>query len=157
MQLIWKSVVGILVCLLAGFLGSFATMPSIPTWYASLSKPSFNPPNWIFGPVWTTLYILMGIAAGIIWNKIKQEKTASHALIIFGLQLALNILWSFLFFGLHSPFYALVEIVFLWLSILATILAFWRISKPAAALLLPYICWVSFALFLNFTLYRMNP
>ena len=152
-----KLVISIAVCLLAGIIGSVFTTPSIPTWYAALNKPSFNPPNWIFGPVWTTLFILMGIAVNLIWREGVERKEVRIALSLFGIQLALNVLWSFLFFGFHSPLYAFMEIIILWSTILLTIIYFWWISKTAGLLLLPYILWVSFAAFLNFFIWRINP
>ena len=152
-----KFIVAIGVCQLAGFVGSLFTTPSIPTWYAALRKPSFNPPNWIFGPVWTTLFVLMGIAAFIVWNKGLDRKGVKAALLLFIIQLLLNMLWSYLFFTLHSPLYAFVEIIILWLAILLTMVKFFPISRAAGYLLLPYILWVSFAAVLNFTLFRLNP
>jgi len=152
-----KFIVAIVVCQLAGVAGSLVTTPSIPTWYAALQKPSFTPPNWLFSPVWITLFFLMGISSFIIWNKGLEIKGVKTSLIIFDIQLALNVFWSFLFFGLHSPFYAFVEIIILWLAILLTIVKFFKISKTAGLLLLPYILWVSFAAILNFCLFRLNP
>jgi len=152
-----KFIVAIGVCQLAGFVGSLFTTPSIPTWYAALRKPSFNPPNWIFGPVWTSLFVLMGIAAFIVWNKGLDRKGVKAALLLFIIQLVLNMLWSYLFFTLHSPLYAFVEIIILWLAILLTMVKFFPISRAAGYLLLPYILWVSFAAVLNFTLFRLNP
>ena len=152
-----KFIVAIGVCQLAGFVGSLFTTPSIPSWYAALQKPSFNPPNWIFAPVWTTLFVLMGIAAFIVWNKGLDRKGVKAALVLFIIQLLLNMLWSLLFFTLHSPMYAFVEIIILWLAILLTMLKFFPISSAAGYLLLPYILWVSFAAVLNFTLFRLNP
>lgn len=146
-----------MVCQLAGFVGSLFTTPSIPTWYAAIQKPSFNPPNWIFGPVWTTLFVLMGVAAFIVWNKGLDKKGVKAALLLFIIQLVLNMLWSYLFFALHSPLYAFVEIIILWLAILLTMLKFFPISHAAGYLLLPYILWVSFAAVLNFTIFRLNP
>ena len=151
-----KLIAAIIVCQLAGIIGSLFTSPSIPGWYASLIKPSFNPPNWIFGPVWTTLYLLMGIALFLVWEKSKKDKCAKIAIIIFAIQLVLNTFWSILFFGMQSPAFAFGEIIILWAAIAATIFAFYRISVPAAALLIPYILWVSFAAVLNFFIWRLN-
>ena len=151
-----KLVVSIVICQLAGFMGSLLTTPSIPTWYASLNKPSFNPPNWVFAPVWTTLFVLMGISAYLVWNQGLQNAPVKRALIIFLVQLALNVFWSFLFFKLQSPTYAFVEITVLWIAIALTIVAFFRISRPAALLLIPYIVWVSFAAVLNSSIARLN-
>lgn len=153
---IFRLVVAIVVCQGAGIVGSLFTTPSIQTWYASLVKPSFNPPNWLFGPVWTLLFLLMGVSAFIIWSKGLKSDEVKIALVVFGIQLLLNIVWSVLFFGLHMPLAAFVEIIFLWLSILATIIYFLPISALAAWLLAPYILWVSFASILNFYLWRLN-
>lgn len=146
----------ILLALAAGAIGSVATMSEIPTWYAALAKPSFSPPNWIFGPVWTTLYILMGTAAWLVWKADAVRTAKRRALLVYALQLALNTLWSFIFFGMHALGFALVEIVLLWLAIAATIYLFYPISRTASYLLAPYIAWVSFASFLNYTLWAMN-
>ncbi len=147
--------VAVVVCESAGLIGSIFTASAIPTWYAGLVKPTFNPPAWIFGPVWTVLYFLMGIAVALIWQK-KITFPVTWALRIFAAQLVLNILWSIVFFGWRSPGAAVIEIVFLWLSIMASIVTFAKISKLAAWLLVPYILWVSFAAFLNFTIYSLN-
>jgi len=151
-----KIVVTIGIAELAGIIGSVFTTPSITGWYAGIIKPALNPPAWIFGPVWTTLFALMGIAAFLVWKKGLERRDVKIALGIFAGQLVLNTLWSIIFFGLHSPGGALVEIVFLWLAILATIIAFYKISRPAAWLLIPYIAWVSFAAYLNFTIWMLN-
>jgi len=153
---ILKFIASILICQCAGLVGSLFTTSTIPTWYATLEKPFFNPPNWIFGPVWTLLFILMGIALFLIWDKGWKNKKIKIAMIIFGVQLILNIFWSILFFGFLSPFYAFVEIIFLWLAILVTIIYFYQISRPASWLLVPYILWVSFASVLNFYIWRLN-
>ena len=152
-----RLVVAVAIPLIAGFLGSVFTMPSIPTWYAAINKPAWNPPNWIFGPVWTILFILMGIALWLIWEKGLDKIQVRTAVNIFSAQLVLNIVWSLLFFGLHSPFWAFIEIIALWLMILWTIIAFYRLDKTAGLILIPYILWVSFASFLNFTVMRLNP
>lgn len=151
-----KLIIAIVVSELAGIIGSVFTAPSIPTWYAGLIKPGLNPPAWLFGPVWTALFALMGIAAFLIWKKGLDRKDVKIALGIFACQLVLNTFWSIIFFGLHSPGGALVEIVFLWLVILTTIIAFAKISKPAAWLLLPYILWVNFAAYLNCAIWALN-
>ena len=151
-----KLIIAIIVSELAGIIGSVFTAPSIAGWYAGIVKPALNPPSWVFGPVWTTLFALMGISAFLIWKKGLDRKDVKIALGIFLGQLALNTLWSSIFFGLHSPGGALVEIVFLWLAILATIIAFAKISKPAAWLLVPYILWVSFAAYLNYAIWALN-
>lgn len=153
---ILKLAISIIICLAAGFIGSIFTNRSIPTWYAALKKPSFSPLNWLFGPVWTALFILMGISLFLIWRKGLNYPSVKIPLIIFGVQLLLNILWSFLFFTLKSPLAGFIEIILLWILILITILLFYPTSKTTAVLLLPYILWVSFASILNFTLWRLN-
>ena len=152
-----RLVVAIFVCQLAGIAGSAFTRASIPTWYATLQKPAFTPPNWLFAPVWSSLFLLMGIAAYLIWNKGMQNREVRIALFIFGIQLVLNIFWSFFFFKLQSPLYGFIEIVILWLAILLTVIYFLRISGTASLLLLPYLFWVSFAAVLNFYIMKLNP
>ncbi|MCX6821702.1 MAG: tryptophan-rich sensory protein [Candidatus Aenigmarchaeota archaeon] len=151
-----KLILAIFVCQIAGAIGSMFTFSSIPTWYATINKPSFTPPNWLFGPVWITLYTLMGISLYLIWNKGLENKEVKSSLFIFSAQLALNALWSILFFGLKSPFYAFVEIIILWIAIAVTIFKFYKISKNAGLILLPYIIWVSIALTLNFYVCILN-
>jgi tryptophan-rich sensory protein len=140
------------ICLLVGLIGGLATAPAIPTWYAGLAKPSFNPPAWIFGPVWTALYILMAVATWLVW----RCGNARTALRLFAAQLLLNALWSPLFFGLKRIDLALLDIVLLLAAILATSIAFGRRSRLAALLFVPYLAWVAFATVLNFTLWRLN-
>jgi tryptophan-rich sensory protein len=137
----------------AGIVGSFFTTSNIPTWYATLTKPPIAPPNWVFGPVWTTLFLLMGIAAYFVWRTGVRSRSALQ---IFGIQLALNVLWSLIFFGLQNPGAAFIEIILLWLAIVWTIYAFSRHSKLAAWLLVPYIAWVSFASVLNYFIWVLN-
>jgi len=144
------------VCLAAGFIGSIFTNTSIPTWYATLEKPSFTPPNWLFAPVWTILFILMGISAFLVWRVGLSEPNVKMALIIFIIQLILNTLWSVAFFGLRSPIAGLVVIVVLWIAILLTILSSAKVSITAGILLIPYILWVSFAGILNVSIYVLN-
>lgn len=151
-----EAVLSIVVCEGAGLIGSLATFPSIPTWYASLEKPAFNPPNWLFGPVWATLYALMGIAAFLVWRQGIRKREVKIALGIFLVQLVLNSLWSIVFFGLNSLLGGLVVILPLWVAILLSIVTFYRISKTAGVLLIPYILWVSFATVLNFSLWQLN-
>jgi tryptophan-rich sensory protein len=150
-----KLVISIIICQLAGVLGSVFTMPAIPGWYANLNKPSFSPPNWLFGPVWILLYTLMGISLYLVWSR-KGSAGAKTALILFAIQLGLNTLWSLIFFGLRLPSAAFLEILVLWLFILLTILKFFPISKVAAYLLILYLLWVSFASLLNFYIFRLN-
>jgi tryptophan-rich sensory protein len=151
-----RLVVSVVVCQLAGGLGAIFTTPAIPTWYASLEKPAFQPPNWLFFPVWTTLYTLMGIAAFLVWRKGLGQRQVRVALGIFAIQLVLNTAWTIIFFGLYSLFGAVIAIVFLWIAILINIVTFWRISKVAGALLIPYILWVSFAGILNYSVWMLN-
>ena len=151
-----KAIVCILLCLSAGGIGSTFTAPAIPGWYATLAKPSFSPPNWVFAPVWTLLYIMMGLAAAIVWQKGLQNPQVRTALVVFLIQLILNMVWSALFFGLRSPLYGLVDILFLWAMILVTIAHFSKVSTLAAALLIPYILWVTFATGLNFWIFLLN-
>jgi len=153
---ILKLIAAVLFCQAAGFLGSLATTPSIGGWYKSLAKPSFNPPNWVFGPVWTTLYLLRGIALFLVWRLGLKTEGVQAALILFLIQLALNTLWSILFFGLHQPLPALIEIIVLWAFILWTMIKFFGLSRPAGWLLVPYLLWVSFASVLNFFLWWGN-
>lgn len=149
-----KLIISIIICQLAGIIGSFFTVSSIPEWYSTLQKPFFNPPNWLFGPVWTLLYFMMGISLYLIWvNKDQLEK---KVIIIFGTQLFLNTIWPIIFFGLKTPFWALIEIIFLWIAILLTIIESYQISKKAAYLLVPYLLWVSFAAILNLFLWQLN-
>lgn len=144
------------ICLLAGFVGSIFNRESLDVWYDTLNKPSFNPPDWVFGPVWTLLYILMGISLYLVYANLKDQKKGKWAYSAFGMQLFLNMLWSMLFFGLRSPLLGFVEIILLWASIALTICLFCRISKAAAWLLLPYILWVSFAAILNISIVMLN-
>jgi len=137
-----------------GFLGGQVTAPHIPSWYAFLNKPSFNPPNGVFMPVWTALYALMAAAAWRAWRK---EGWGNFALGLWFIQLGLNFAWSFLFFGAHALLPAFIEIVLLWVAILFTLIAFWRIEALAGLLMVPYLAWVSFAGVLNFWIWRLNP
>jgi translocator protein len=152
----FKLVVAVVVSEVAGIIGSIFTISAIPRWYATLAKPAINPPAWIFAPVWTTLYLLMGIAAFLVWRKGWDVKGVKAALSLFAIQLILNALWSIIFFGLHSPAWALVEIIAMWIVIVATIVVFAKISRAAAWLLAPYILWVSFAAYLNYSIWMLN-
>lgn len=149
-------IIAIVVCELAGIVGSLFTTPSIPGWYAGLVKPSFNPPAWVFAPVWTTLYAMMGLAAWLIYEKGLRRPEVKKALTVFAAQLLLNTLWSIVFFGAHQLLGAVIVIVLLWAMILWTILLFRKISKAAAWLLVPYILWVSFASVLTVTICVLN-
>ena len=154
---IYKLIVSIVACQCAGLIGAVFTMKAIPTWYATLEKPVFTPPNWLFAPAWGTLYLLMGIAAFIIWRRGLENIQVRRALLIFLAQLILNALWPVVFFGFESPIYGFIVIVGLWIAILFTILEFSRISTAAMVLLLPYILWVSFASALNASIWILNP
>lgn len=154
-----KVLLTLLICLLIplaiGGISGFATAAGITDWYVTLNKPSFNPPNYLFAPVWTTLYTLMGISLFIIWRS-PEGRNRNNALVIFAIQIALNFCWSFLFFKFNLPGVALVEIVLLWTSILMMIILFRRISKLAAYLQVPYLLWVSFATVLNAAIWYLN-
>jgi translocator protein len=167
----FKLVIAIGVSELAGIIGSFFTVSAIPNWYSTLVKPEMNPPSWVFGPVWITLYALMGVAAFLIWSSCAPtdteaiaDKKASEdkkqrikiALGVFGIQLFLNAIWSIIFFGLHSPGWALINIILLWLAIIWTMVVFYKISKPATYLLIPYLLWVSFAIYLSYSIFILN-
>jgi tryptophan-rich sensory protein len=151
-----KLIISIATCLLAGILGSVFTTPAIPTWYATLIKPSFAPPNWVFFPVWTTIFIMMGISFFLVWQKGMKDHQVRMALSLFGVQLILNILWSAAFFGLRSPLAGLIDISILWIAILVTIMSFNKVSRTSAYLMIPYILWVSFAAIVNFWIWRLN-
>ena len=173
----FKLIIAVVVSELAGIIGSIFTVPSISIWYATLIKPALNPPSWVFGPVWTILFLLMGISLYLVWQKnfvptksetkIKAWNNLSqkfwtgnwqkaNVILIFSIQLVLNVLWSLIFFGLHQPGVAFFELLMLWFAILYTIVNFYRVSKPAAYLLLPYILWVSFAGYLNLMIWMLN-
>lgn len=156
MKGIFNLVLAVLICQGAGLVGSIFTTPAIPSWYAGLEKPSFSPPNWLFAPVWLLLYTLMGIAVYLIWSKGIGKKEVKTALIFFAIQLVLNSLWSITFFGLRLPQYAFLEIIALWVFILLATLSFYKISRIAGLLLIPYILWVSFAAILNLFIVRLN-
>jgi tryptophan-rich sensory protein len=151
-----KLLASLTVVLAAGGIGSLATTRAIPTWYKGLVKPSFNPPEWLFGPAWTMLYLLMAVAVFLVWKQGFGVPGVKLALAVFLVQLVLNALWSVLFFGLRSPLAGLVEIAVLWVAILATIILFFRVSVPAGVMLLPYIAWVSFAAVLNAAIFGLN-
>ena len=151
-----KLIIAILIPLIIGAISGFFTSEAVTGWYAAIQKPSFNPPNGIFAPVWTTLYIMMGIALYLVWKQERNTKIWRQALFLFGLQLFLNFCWSLIFFKLEQPGWALVEMLCLWISILLTIIWFSKLSKVSAWLLVPYICWVSFAALLNYEIWRLN-
>jgi benzodiazapine receptor len=151
-----KLVTSIVVCQLAGFIGSLFVATNIGTWYTHIRKPFFTPPNWVFGPVWFVLYLLMGIAVYLVWSKGWYERGVKRSMVAFGQQLLLNVLWAVMFFGSRSPFMGLVVIGFLWLAIFYTMENFLKVSTNAGLLLLPYLLWVTFAAFLNLSILVMN-
>lgn len=176
---LFKILISIIVCELAGVIGAVFTTPAIGSWYKTINKPSFNPPNWIFGPVWTALFILMGVSLYLVWSKkwvVKNEIKFRHKkpwnslsqkflsgkwqksniILIFAVQLLLNILWSVIFFGMHSFGAAFFELLMLWFAIVFMIVNFYRVSKITVWLLLPYILWVSFAGVLNLFIWLIN-
>ena len=152
-----KIIYCVAICLAVGYLSSIVTQSSIKTWYPTIEKPSFNPPNWVFAPVWTMLFIMMGIAAGMVWNKLETNKElVKKGLLFFTVQLLLNALWSYLFFGLNNILLALIEIVLLWLIIYETYHIFKQIDKRASYLLIPYLAWVGFATILTGSIFWLN-
>jgi len=156
------AIISIVIAQAAGIIGSIFTVSSVNGWYTTLVKPVLNPPSWLFGPVWTILYTLMGIASYLVWSSYAKatdgqvKEQIKLALIIYGVQLGLNALWSILFFGLKQPGFAFAEIIVLLIFIIMTTILFWRISPLAGALMIPYIAWVSFASYLNFTIWQLN-
>lgn len=150
-----KLVVSVVLTVGLGSLGGLFTVREIPVWYAGLQKPSFNPPNWLFGPVWTLLYVLMGISFFLIWKQ-KVSTGRNKALTWFGVQFLLNFCWSMIFFRFHQTGWAMLEITFMWVAILITLLQFGKISSRAAWLLVPYLSWVSFASVLNYAIWQLN-
>ena len=146
----------ILIPLVIGYLGAIVTLPQISSWYSTLSKPWWSPPNWLFGPIWTTLYVLMGIALFVVWREGIHRRDVRFAILIFGVQLVLSLIWSVVFFSLHALFGSFAIVMLLWLAILANIIAFLIISKWAGLLLVPYIIWVSIASYLNYSVYLLN-
>ena len=151
-----KLVVSLAIPQLVGITGAFATMSGVRDWYPELAKPGFTPPAWVFGPAWTLLYLLMGVALWLVWREADRNENVRPALHAFAVQLILNALWSFVFFGLRMPGAALVEIILLWGAILLTIERFRRVSRLAASLLVPYGLWVSFAAVLNASIWLLN-
>ena len=156
MNLFVKCVLSILLPLIVGGVSGFFTAGSIEGWYITLNKPWFNPPNWIFGPVWTLLYLMMGIAFFLIWKSDAPADAKKTAITVYLVQLALNFAWSLIFFYMEQPGWALVDILLMWAAIFCTIITFGKISSAAAWLLVPYISWVSFATVLNFAIWKLN-
>lgn len=152
-----KLIASISLCELAGIVGSIYTISSVKTWYPTLVKSPLNPPSWLFAPVWTTLFILMGIAFFIIWAKpLETTPGKTPAIVLFLVQLIFNTLWSYFFFGLKSPLLGLIDIVILLILIILTIVSFFKISKLSGWLMIPYLLWVSFASILNLSIYLLN-
>ena len=151
-----KLIIAIAIPVAVGAISGLFTTAEIPGWYQTINKPSWNPPSWIFGPVWTTLYILMGISLFLIWKSDANEHVKKTAISLFAIQLIFNFFWSFIFFKQHQIGWAFAEIIVMWIFILLTIFAFAPINKVAAWLLVPYISWVSFASILNYTIWRLN-
>ena len=152
-----KLFISILIPLLVGGIASYFTSSGVEGWYATANKPWFNPPNWIFAPVWTALYVMMGIALYLVWRtETISSSVKQTAVLLFVIQLTLNFFWSLIFFKLQQPGWAFAEIIVMWLAILFTILWFGKISSTAAWLLVPYICWVSFASVLNYAIWKLN-
>ena len=150
-----KFAISLIIPLAIGFTGSFFTSGSVGTWYTTLNKPSFNPPNWIFAPVWTILFIMIGISFYIAWSKgFLTRKWIPIS--IYALNLLLNLLWSLLFFGLKTPLISFIEIIALWIVIVVNIIIFYKISKVSGILMIPYLLWVSFASVLNYSIYQLN-
>ena len=149
-------IICIIIPLAIGAIGGFFTMESVKTWYTTLNKPSFNPPNGVFGPVWSTLYVLMGISSYLVWKERKSFTGYHWAVGLYFLQLLLNLMWSFLFFNQHQIGFALVEIIILLITIIATAIVFYRVNKAAGLLFIPYILWVSFASYLTYSIFMLN-
>ena len=149
-------IVCVIICLAVGGLAGFATQSSVTTWFTTLNKPFFNPPSWLFGPVWTTLYILMGVALWLVWNAPETHPQRKNGIIIFAIQLIFNFLWSFLFFGMRNPLFALFDIVLMLITITLTIIIFRKINTKTTPLLAPYLAWVSFATLLNVSIWWLN-
>ena len=148
--------ISIFIAEMAGVVGSVFIASSIPTWYAGLAKPEWTPPSWLFGPVWVLLYALMGIAAYLVWKVRHQKKEAEGALLLYGVHLFFTSLWSLIFFGLQNLGLALAEIFLLWLLIIYTMIFFFKVSRPAGWVFVPYLIWVSFAMILNAALFSMQ-
>ena len=152
-----KIAIMVAICVAVGYVSGIVTRDSVTTWYTIIEKPSFNPPNWIFAPVWTSLYVMMGIAAGLVWQQIETKKDEVRtALVFFFIQLALNALWSISFFGLKNPLLALIEIILLFLMIYETFIKFNKLNKIAGYLFIPYLLWVGFATILNASIWWLN-
>ena len=152
-----RLIAAVLFCIIVGSIGSLVTTTGPDSWYAGLAKPFFTPPGWVFAPVWITLFTLMGIALYLVWQEGTEKPEVRKAIAIFGVQFVINIIWSFLFFGLRSPLLGFIDIIVLWFMIAAMIAVFYRVNRTAAYLLVPYIAWVTLATALNGSVYFMNP
>ena len=151
-----KLIIAIAIPLIVGGTSGFFTATGVESWYQTIARPTWNPPGWIFGPVWTTLYVMMGISLFLVWKEDTSVELKKIAIALFTVQLVLNFFWSFIFFNQHQIGWALVEIIAMWVFILLTIFAFAQVNKAAAWLLVPYISWVSFATILNYTIWQLN-
>ena len=151
-----KLIISILIVFLAGAVGTVYTLKEITTWYVNIPKPSWTPPNWAFGPIWSTLYVLMGISLFLIWREGLNRKEVKIAIGVFAVQLMVNVVWSLIFFGTHNIAGGLVLVILLWITILVNIFVFYRISKPAGIILIPYLIWVTIAGYLNYSVYLLS-
>ncbi len=151
-----RLIVSIIIVFLAGAVGTVYTLKEITGWYAYLPKPGWTPPNWAFGPIWSILYILMGISLFLVWREGLDKKNVQIGVLVFAVSLAINVIWSLVFFGTHNIFGGLVLVLILWISILINIVVFYRISKPAGLILIPYLMWVSIASYLNYAVFLLN-
>jgi translocator protein len=152
-----KWIVSIIIVYIAGAIGTLFTLKEITTWYVYLAKPGWAPPNWIVGPIWSTLYILIVTSLFLIWRKGLERKDVQVAILVFAVQLIINVIWSLVFFGSHSIFGGLIMVMLLWVAIIINIFVFYRISKPAGLLLIPYLVWVTIATYLQYYLFILNP
>jgi len=152
-----KLIVSILIVFVAGAVGTLYTLKEITTWYVYLAKPGWTPPNWAVGPIWSILYVFIGASLFLIWRKGLGRKDVQMAIVVFAVQLGINVLWSLVFFGSHSIFGGLIMVLILWVAILINIFVFYRISRPAGLLLIPYLIWVSIASYLQYNLFILNP
>lgn len=152
-----KLLISILIVFFAGAVGTLYTLKQITTWYVYLAKPGWTPPNWAVGPIWSVLYVFIGTSLFLIWRKGLGRKDVQIALIVFAVQLGINVLWSLVFFGSHSIFGGLIMVLILWVAIVINIFVFYRISRPAGLLLIPYLIWVSIASYLQYNLFILNP
>ena len=151
-----RFIISIMIPLMVGAIAGFFTGESVNSWYVNVNKPSFNPPSWLFAPVWTALYLMMGIAFCLGWKAAVTDELKKQAMTLYAVQLFINFIWSFIFFYLQQPGWAMVDFVLMWIMILLTVIWFGKIAPVAAWLLVPYICWVSFAALLNYSIWKLN-